>query len=88
MTLFSSEKFKLNSSDLLRGAVVAVLTAVLKFVYNIIELGSWPTGDQLKNAALVGVAALLAYLIKNFFSAPAIPPDGTPTESQVKAYGK
>ena len=87
MRFFSSEKFKLNASDFVKSLLMAVLTAVLTTVYKIFETsGGWPTGDDWGTVAKVAFGAAIAYLIKNFLSAPAIPPDGTPTASEVKKY--
>ena len=85
MTLFSSEKFRLNASDFVRGAILAVLTAVLTFIYELWQSsGSWPTGDEWAGVLKIAFGAFVAYLIKNVLSGPAVPPDGTPTASEVK----
>lgn len=61
----TSEQFSLNWRDLGRGALIAVISAVLTSVYEAIETGGLET-IQWKTVLTVAVGALVAYLIKNF----------------------
>lgn len=59
---------KLNLKDLLKGLVVAVLTAVITSLYQAFQDGGMPTAEQFKTAGLIGVGAALSYLLKNLFT--------------------
>lgn len=66
---FTSAFLTLNKNDYLKGLVVAVISAVLNFVYPLLTLHSLPTfTDTLYVAAIAGVG----YLIKNLFTPEAI----------------
>ena len=62
-----SNFLKLNWRDVLKSLLLAVLAAVVTFVYNAIQSGVPLNGDFIKESAMVAVAAALAYLLKNFF---------------------
>jgi hypothetical protein len=54
--------------DILKGLVMAFLSAILTGIYQLLQTGAifnWPT---LKPVLLVGVTAMVAYIIKNFFT--------------------
>jgi len=57
---------KLNVQDFFRGLIIAVLTALVTFLYNTMELGelvfNW------KQIATTSLTAALAYIIKNYLS--------------------
>lgn len=59
---------KLGMPDLLKGVIVAFLTALVTSVYTILQTGVLPTLAELKVAAIAGLTAAVAYLIKNFFT--------------------
>ena len=69
-----SNFLSLNWKDLLKGFIVAAITAAVTGISQSLEAGSFPTVAQLKTSALVGLAAGISYLIKNFFTAPTPPP--------------
>jgi hypothetical protein len=60
-----SKLFSINWLDFARGLVVAVVTAVLSGLYNIISAGGAIT---VKSVIIPAVLALLAYLLKNLFT--------------------
>lgn len=61
--------FSLNWRDLLKALVVAVLSAVLLGIYNLINsCGFACTGADWLEVLRLGLASSLGYLIKNFFS--------------------
>lgn len=64
----------LNWRDVLKGFIVAAISAAVTGIAQTFQAGAIPTLEQLKTAGLVGVAAGFSYLIKNFFTAPS----GTP----------
>jgi hypothetical protein len=74
MALKSSEKFSLNWHDLLRGSIMAFLTAFLTAFLQYLQTGGFPDKSELVTAAMAGIAALVGYLLKNYLSAPTIPP--------------
>lgn len=59
---------KLNGYDLLKGFIVAIGTAVLTSLLPIIQTGALPDIATLKAIAISGVAAGIAYLLKNLFT--------------------
>ena len=65
----NSNFFSLNWMDLLKGLLVAVIGAILTGIYEAITAGSltW-TWAFFQPIVLTGVAAGIAYLIKNFLS--------------------
>lgn len=63
-----SDLFKLNWNDLLKGFIVAVVTAILAGVYQIVQTGALPTMEQLKIVGITALTAGIAYLLKNVFT--------------------
>jgi VIT1/CCC1 family predicted Fe2+/Mn2+ transporter len=62
-----SNFLKLNWRDLLKGLLLAVLSAVITFVYTAIQGGIVIDGEFLKRAGMVAIATVLSYLLKNLF---------------------
>lgn len=61
--------FRLNGRDLLKGAVVAVLVAVLGFVKTLLDQkGLDISVEDLKNVADLSASALVGYLLKQLLS--------------------
>ena len=58
----------INWSDVGKGFIVAAITSAVTGISQTLEAGAIPTIAQLKTAALVGLAAGISYLIKNFFT--------------------
>lgn len=71
----NSGLFRLNAKDFLKGLVMALLMAFVTSLYQVLQAGTfefnWLT---LKPILLVSAGAGLSYLIKNFFTSPAINP--------------
>ena len=63
-----SNFMSLNGRDLIKGAVIAVLVAVLGSVESILSAGELPTADQWASIAKMAGAAVISYLIKNLFT--------------------
>jgi hypothetical protein len=63
-----SDFLKLNLKDYLRGLLVSALTAALIALQPIVERGTLPTLEELKEIGIVGVSAGIAYLVKNFLT--------------------
>ncbi len=59
---------KLNASDLLKGLLVAVLTALLTGLYQLVQANSELNWITMKPVVLAAVGAGLSYLIKNLFT--------------------
>jgi hypothetical protein len=76
----------LNSQDLLKGFIVAVITSVLGTVYQWVSdtPPHFPTVEELKNVGLVALAAGISYLIKNLFSNSA----GEPLKTEASPAAK
>lgn len=64
----NSSLFSMSIHDLVKGFIVALLTAFLSGLTITIEDGSLPTLIELKQLALVGLAAGVGYLAKNFLT--------------------
>lgn len=63
-----SEFLKLNWFDILKGAIVAVASAVVASLLSLLNSGRLPAGDDWKGVGVTALTALLAYLLKNFLS--------------------
>lgn len=64
-TYITSAWGKLNSNDYVKGFVVAIITAVLNFLYPLVTAHTLPT---FTDTLYVAVIAGIGYLIKNFFT--------------------
>ena len=63
-----SSLFRLNLRDFLKGLVLAILSALVTFLYEVFQAGAPQfDGEFFKGMAIVAVTALLAYLSKNLF---------------------
>jgi VIT1/CCC1 family predicted Fe2+/Mn2+ transporter len=72
-----SDFLKLNLWDIAKALIVAFLSAFVTAIYTTIQAGTLPTWPEVQSALMVGLAAMLAYLVKNLFT-PA--PPAEPTE--------
>lgn len=63
-----SNLFNLNSQDLLKGFIVAFLSAALTGIVSTLDSGVLPTLSELKSAGVVGLTAGLSYLLKNLLT--------------------
>lgn len=63
-----STRFSLQTRDFLKGSLLAFGTAALTTLTQSLNSGAMPTLAQLKIAAVAGLAALTAYIIKNFLT--------------------
>ena len=63
-----SKLFSLNMLDAGKAILVAFLTSFIGAFYAILQTGRFPTSPELGAAALAGVSAAIAYLMKNFFT--------------------
>lgn len=64
----SSGPFSLNWRDAGKGAILAAITALLRGVYEALELGGIPTTwIALKPIVMTAAIAFIGYLMKNFF---------------------
>lgn len=68
----TSKKFTLNWLDAGKGLVVAAGTSALFFVQDCLDSGSMQF--HWKKCAMAAISGAVAYLIKNFFSAPKSEP--------------
>ena len=66
--LFGDKFLQLNWQDLVRGIVVAIITAFLTALLPVLQSGSFPTKAQLMVAVSCGVTAAIAYIIKNLLT--------------------
>lgn len=64
----NSPFLKLNFNDLIKGVIVAILSAFLTAILQILESNSLPTWEQLKSIGMVSLIAGASYLIKNLLS--------------------
>jgi len=63
-----SNFLNLNSQDLLKGFIVAFLSAALTGIVTTLDLGVLPTLTELKSAGIVGLTAGISYLLKNLLT--------------------
>jgi VIT1/CCC1 family predicted Fe2+/Mn2+ transporter len=63
-----SNLFNLNSQDLLKGFIVAFLSAALTGIVATLDAGALPTIEEIKSAGVVGITAGLSYLLKNLLT--------------------
>lgn len=59
-----SKFFTLDWKDLLRGLLIAFLTAILTGVINILDTGAVFTWITIKPVLIAGISAALSYLLK------------------------
>lgn len=62
-----SSLFSLNWRDFLKGLLLAVLSAVVTFLYQVIQTGITFDAEFFKAVGVVAITTLLAYLSKNLF---------------------
>lgn len=63
-----SQFLKLNTKDLIRGAIVVVGTGIVSAILPMIQSGKIPTIDELKVVAIAAVSAGITYFVKNLFT--------------------
>jgi VIT1/CCC1 family predicted Fe2+/Mn2+ transporter len=63
-----SNFLNLNTQDLVKGFVVAFLSAALTGVITTLDSNTLPTLAELKQAGIVGLTAGLSYLLKNLLT--------------------
>lgn len=63
-----SNFLNLNISDLIKGFIVAFLSAALTGVITALDSGILPNLSELKAAGIVGLTAGLSYLLKNLMT--------------------
>jgi len=61
--------FKINFKDIALGSLMAFLSASLTGLYQLLSAGTLPSSfSEIKPVLIVGTAAFVAYIIKNFFT--------------------
>ena len=63
-----SQFLEVNKRDMVKGLIVAVLTAFLTGIMAVLKEGGLPTSDDLKAIGLTTLAATLSYILKNFLT--------------------
>ncbi len=63
-----SSFLNLNTQDLVKGFVVAFLSAALTGVITTLDSNTLPTLAELRQAGIVGLTAGLSYLLKNLLT--------------------
>lgn len=61
-----SKIFTLDKKDLLKGVIVAIITAFLTSLLSVLQSGGLPTLADLKVIGVTSLTAAVAYLVKNF----------------------
>lgn len=59
-----SKYLTLNAKDFFRGLLIAVLTAIITGVINILDNGAVFTWETIKPVLIAGISAALSYLLK------------------------
>lgn len=62
-----SKLFSLNWRDFLKGLLLAILSSVVTFLYQVIQTGITFDAEFFKSVGVIAVTTLLAYLSKNLF---------------------
>jgi len=65
-----SKKFSLNWFDAIKGAIVATVTGGLTYLLQVLQTNDF-TQINIQQLASISLCALVAYLIKNFFTPPS-----------------
>jgi hypothetical protein len=60
--------FMLNARDFFKGLVLAVITAIITFLANELQIGSSVDLSLLKRMGIAAVIAFLSYLVKNLLT--------------------
>ncbi len=63
-----SSYFNLNLKDLAKGAIVAIISALVSAIIPAIDSGTLPDMAQLKAAGWIALTAGVSYLLKNLFT--------------------
>lgn len=63
-----SDFLSLGWKDVLKGLVMAFLSAFITGIYQLLQVGTVFTWATIKPVLFVAIAAMLSYLIKNFFT--------------------
>lgn len=63
-----SRFLSLNAQDLIKGVIMTVIGTAIPTLITILSEGHMPTLAELKSALIIGLAAGLSYLVKNFFT--------------------
>lgn len=59
-----SKFLKLNSKDFFRGLLIAVVTALITGLINVLDNGAVFTWDTIKPVLIAGLSSALSYLLK------------------------
>lgn len=62
-----SNFLNLNWRDFLKGLLLAVLSAIVTFIYQVVQAGTAFDAEFFKAVGVVAITTLLAYLSKNLF---------------------
>ena len=63
-----SRLFKLDFNDLLKGVLVAFITALLTSLLQVLQSGGLPNMEALKVMGITSITAAVAYLVKNLLT--------------------
>lgn len=58
----------LNARDFIKAIIMAFISGILTGIYKLLQSGTIFSWTSLKLIAISGVSAVIAYLIKNFFT--------------------
>jgi len=66
----TSKFLKLNAADFVKGFIMAVLTVIVTGLYTALTSSPphFPTGSEWATLGMAGLAAGIAYIIKNLFT--------------------
>lgn len=64
----SSDLFKLNEKDIIKGLIIAFITALLTGIYQVIQSDGVIDWATIKPVLLASVGATISYLLKNVFT--------------------
>ncbi len=67
-TQVKSKLFSINYRDLFKGAIIAVITAVLTFIIDSLQSGVQIDVSLFKKMGIAAAIAFFSYLLKNLFT--------------------
>lgn len=63
-----SKLFKLHIKDGIKGLLLAVITAILTGMYQIVQTGAMITSESFKPVLIASFGAAIAYVLKNWLT--------------------
>lgn len=66
--IIKAKLFSVHTRDLVKGLIIATITAVLTFIINELQIGTALDATLYKRVGTTAAIAFLSYILKNFFT--------------------